>query len=143
MKLLWSLIYSTCYNHREYTLEITSTNLNEVYTYIQLPLGSTYSFSCVFTAICGTCIACTCTVYVEPLHVIHLFFAYINQGCFRRQFLHVRCFTFRLLLYTLSFYLVGSLVMEHLGSSPSPIQGKPILYGSVHGAVGMCIHVYM
>lgn len=31
----------------------------------------------------------------------------------------------------------GSLVMEHLGSSPSPIQGKPILYGSVHGAVGL------
>jgi DNA damage-binding protein 1 len=30
----------------------------------------------------------------------------------------------------------GSLVMEHPGASPSPIQGKPIIYGSVHGAVG-------
>ena len=31
----------------------------------------------------------------------------------------------------------GSLVMEHPGSSPSPIQGKPLLYGTVHGAIGM------
>ena len=26
--------------------------------------------------------------------------------------------------------------MEHPGASPSPIQGKPIIYGTVHGAVG-------
>jgi DNA damage-binding protein 1 len=31
----------------------------------------------------------------------------------------------------------GSLVMEHPGASASPIQGKPIIYGSVHGAVGL------
>ena len=31
----------------------------------------------------------------------------------------------------------GSLVMEHPGSSPSPIQGKTLLYGTVHGAIGM------
>ena len=36
----------------------------------------------------------------------------------------------------------GSLVTEHPGTSPSPIQGKPILYGSVHGAVGMATHTY-
>ena len=31
----------------------------------------------------------------------------------------------------------GSLVMEHPGSSPLPIIGKPILYGGVHGTIGM------
>ena len=30
----------------------------------------------------------------------------------------------------------GSLVMEHPGSSPLPIIGKPILYGGVHGTIG-------
>ena len=39
---------------------------------------------------------------------------------------------------------VGSLVMEHPGASASPIQGKPIIYGSVHGAVGkLIIHVHV
>ena len=31
--------------------------------------------------------------------------------------------------------------MEHPGASPSPIQGKPILYGTVHGAVGENKHI--
>ena len=31
----------------------------------------------------------------------------------------------------------GSLVMEHPGSSPVPIIGKPILYGGVHGTIGI------
>ena len=31
----------------------------------------------------------------------------------------------------------GSLVMEHPGASPSPIIGKPILYGGVHGTIGV------
>ena len=35
-----------------------------------------------------------------------------------------------------SSFTAGSLVMEHPGSSPSPIQGKPLLYGTVHGAIG-------
>ena len=26
--------------------------------------------------------------------------------------------------------------MEHPGAAPSPIQGKPLLYGTVHGAIG-------
>ena len=30
----------------------------------------------------------------------------------------------------------GSLVMEHPGSSPLPVIGKPILYGGVHGSIG-------
>ncbi|CAI8053753.1 DNA damage-binding protein 1 [Geodia barretti] len=37
----------------------------------------------------------------------------------------------------------GSLVMEHPGASPSPIQGKPIIYGSVHGAVGLVVQLDM
>ena len=31
----------------------------------------------------------------------------------------------------------GSLVMEHPGSSPLPVIGKPILYGGVHGTIGI------
>ncbi len=27
--------------------------------------------------------------------------------------------------------------MEHPGSGPSPIQGKPLLFGTVHGAIGL------
>ena len=30
----------------------------------------------------------------------------------------------------------GSLVMEHPGSTPSLFQAKPLLYGTVHGAIG-------
>ncbi len=33
--------------------------------------------------------------------------------------------------------LVGSLVMDHPGSGPSPILGKPLLFGTVHGAIGL------
>jgi DNA damage-binding protein 1 len=33
--------------------------------------------------------------------------------------------------------------MEHPGASPSPIQGKPIIYGSVHGAVGLVVQLDM
>ncbi|XP_064399977.1 DNA damage-binding protein 1-like isoform X3 [Halichondria panicea] len=35
----------------------------------------------------------------------------------------------------------GSLVMEHPGSGPSPIQGKPLLFGTVHGAIGLIGHL--
>ena len=27
--------------------------------------------------------------------------------------------------------------MEHPGSGPSPIQGKPLLFGTVHGSIGL------
>lgn len=30
----------------------------------------------------------------------------------------------------------GSLVMEHPGSAPVPITGKPILFGGAHGTIG-------
>ena len=46
-------------------------------------------------------------------------------------------------VYTYVYVFAGSLVTEHPGTSPSPIQGKPILYGSVHGAVGMATHTYL
>ena len=39
-------------------------------------------------------------------------------------------------------FAAGSLVMEHPGSSPSPIQGRPLLYGTVHGAIGMPPHFF-
>ena len=32
--------------------------------------------------------------------------------------------------------VTGSLVMEHPAASSSPFQGKPVIFGSVHGAVG-------
>ena len=35
------------------------------------------------------------------------------------------------------FVYPGSLVMEHPGSGPAPIQGKPLLYGTVHGSIGL------
>ncbi len=32
--------------------------------------------------------------------------------------------------------VLGSLVMDHPGSTPAIIQGKPLLFGTVHGAIG-------
>ena len=46
-------------------------------------------------------------------------------------------------IYVYVYVFAGSLVTEHPGTSPSPIQGKPILYGSVHGAVGIATHTYV
>ena len=34
-------------------------------------------------------------------------------------------------------YPVGSLVMEHPGTHPLPIQGKPTIFGGVNGSIGM------
>ena len=33
--------------------------------------------------------------------------------------------------------LTGSLVMEHPGTHPLPIQGKPTIFGGVNGSIGM------
>ena len=40
---------------------------------------------------------------------------------------------------SLVFYtkLTGSLVMEHPGTHPLPIQGKPTIFGGVNGSIGM------
>ena len=42
-------------------------------------------------------------------------------------------------LYTCNYhwYPVGSLVMEHPGTHPLPIQGKPTIFGGVNGSIGM------
>ena len=34
-------------------------------------------------------------------------------------------------------YNIGSLVMEHPGTHPLPIQGKPTIFGGVNGSIGM------
>ena len=44
------------------------------------------------------------------------------------------------------FYSVGSLVMEHPGTHPLPIQGKPTIFGGVNGSIGMitvCQEIYI
>ena len=33
----------------------------------------------------------------------------------------------------------GSLVMEHPGTHPLPIQGKPTIFGGVNGSIGMFV----
>ena len=37
---------------------------------------------------------------------------------------------FNIILY------LGSFVMDHPGANPSLLQGKPLLFGTVHGAIG-------
>ena len=143
VKLLWSLIYSTCYNHRGYTLEITSTNLNEVYIHACIYnshwIVHVHYFHC---HIFSTFIACACICDPCISFVVCIRFTILDET---RVPIMYKCtctlFVF-CQLYTLVFLcVIGSLVMEHLGSSPSPIQGKPILYGSVHGAVGTYMYI--
>ena len=59
--------------------------------------------------------------------------------------MHYTIYMYHNIHYTCSYHLVlypvGSLVMEHPGTHPLPIQGKPTIFGGVNGSIGM-ITVY-
>ena len=46
-------------------------------------------------------------------------------------------FKVTVLVCTSRYIHIGSLVMEHPGTHPLPIQGKPTIFGGVNGSIGM------